>query len=102
MNGNAQSGNADAQLELGKILLNGTYTGRDFGRAYDLLRRRENARVSMELDQERCYCAGLLHCLGDLALLRCISCTLLPSTKSGSNRIMPSSFGSMPFISRVT
>ena len=27
---------------------------------------------SMELDQERCYCAGLLHCLGDLALLRCL------------------------------
>ncbi|MBV6286729.1 response regulator [Pseudomonas aegrilactucae] len=26
----------------------------------------------MELDQERCYCAGLLHCLGDLALLRCL------------------------------
>jgi HD-like signal output (HDOD) protein/ActR/RegA family two-component response regulator len=24
----------------------------------------------LELDQERCYCAGLLHCLGDLALLR--------------------------------
>ncbi|MGI4839818.1 MAG: HDOD domain-containing protein [Janthinobacterium lividum] len=26
----------------------------------------------MGLDQERCYCAGLLHCLGDLALLRCL------------------------------
>jgi HD-like signal output (HDOD) protein len=26
----------------------------------------------MSLDQERCYCAGLLHCLGDLALLRCL------------------------------
>lgn len=26
----------------------------------------------MNLDQERCYCAGLLHCLGDLALLRCL------------------------------
>ncbi|MCW2268751.1 DNA-binding response regulator MtrA [compost metagenome] len=26
----------------------------------------------LELDQERCYCAGLLHCLGDLALLRCL------------------------------
>lgn len=24
------------------------------------------------LDQERCYCAGLLHCLGDLAVLRCL------------------------------
>ncbi|UVM22130.1 response regulator [Pseudomonas wadenswilerensis] len=24
----------------------------------------------LELDQERCYCAGLLHCLGDLALVR--------------------------------
>lgn len=24
----------------------------------------------LELEQERCYCAGLLHCLGDLALLR--------------------------------
>ncbi|PVZ15371.1 MULTISPECIES: HDOD domain-containing protein [unclassified Pseudomonas] len=24
------------------------------------------------IDQERCYCAGLLHCLGDLALLRCL------------------------------
>ncbi|WP_060486138.1 response regulator [Pseudomonas sp. NBRC 111123] len=24
----------------------------------------------LELDQERCYCAGLLHCLGDLAVLR--------------------------------
>jgi HD-like signal output (HDOD) protein len=26
----------------------------------------------MGLDQERCYCAGLLHCLGDLAVLRCL------------------------------
>ena len=26
----------------------------------------------LEVDQERCYCAGLLHCLGDLALLRCL------------------------------
>ncbi|WP_232244365.1 response regulator [Pseudomonas putida] len=26
----------------------------------------------LELDQERCYCAGLLHCLGDLAVLRCL------------------------------
>ncbi|MHC6227964.1 HDOD domain-containing protein [Pseudomonas sp. X10] len=26
----------------------------------------------LELDEERCYCAGLLHCLGDLALLRCL------------------------------
>jgi len=25
-----------------------------------------------ELDQERCYCAGLLHNLGDLAVLRCL------------------------------
>lgn len=25
-----------------------------------------------EVDQERCYCAGLLHCLGELALLRCL------------------------------
>ncbi|MGH8440994.1 MAG: HDOD domain-containing protein [Pseudomonas sp.] len=35
----------------------------------------EYARVlarMLELDQERCYCAGLLHCLGDLALLRCL------------------------------
>ncbi|WPP00100.1 HDOD domain-containing protein [Pseudomonas sp. HR96] len=24
------------------------------------------------VDEERCYCAGLLHCLGDLALLRCL------------------------------
>ena len=24
----------------------------------------------LNLDQERCYCAGLLHCLGDLAVLR--------------------------------
>lgn len=24
----------------------------------------------LDLEQERCYCAGLLHCLGDLALLR--------------------------------
>lgn len=29
------------------------------------------ARV-LELDEERCYCAGLLHCLGDLAVLRCL------------------------------
>lgn len=27
---------------------------------------------SRELDQERCYCAGLLHNLGDLAVLRCL------------------------------
>jgi len=26
----------------------------------------------LDLDQERCYCAGMLHCLGDLALLRCL------------------------------
>ena len=26
----------------------------------------------LDLDLERCYCAGLLHCLGDLALLRCL------------------------------
>ncbi|WP_082432250.1 response regulator [Pseudomonas sp. NBRC 111124] len=26
----------------------------------------------LELEQERCYCAGLLHCLGDLAVLRCL------------------------------
>lgn len=25
---------------------------------------------NLDVDQERCYCAGLLHCLGDLALLR--------------------------------
>jgi len=25
-----------------------------------------------DLDEERCYCAGLLHCLGDLAVLRCL------------------------------
>lgn len=26
----------------------------------------------LDLDQERCYCAGMLHRLGDLALLRCM------------------------------
>jgi len=26
----------------------------------------------LELDQERCYCAGLLHCLGDLSVVRCL------------------------------
>ncbi|SEN44933.1 HD-like signal output (HDOD) domain, no enzymatic activity [Pseudomonas sp. ok272] len=26
----------------------------------------------LDLDHERCYCAGMLHCLGDLALLRCL------------------------------
>lgn len=26
----------------------------------------------LEIDEERCYCAGLLHCLGDLAVLRCL------------------------------
>ena len=26
----------------------------------------------LDLDQERCYCAGILHRLGDLALLRCL------------------------------
>jgi HD-like signal output (HDOD) protein len=26
----------------------------------------------LDLDQERCYCAGILHCLGDLALLKCL------------------------------
>ncbi|NBA98273.1 HDOD domain-containing protein [Pseudomonas sp. R5(2019)] len=31
----------------------------------------------LEIDQERCYCAGLLHCLGDLALLRCLQEWLL-------------------------
>ncbi|KYC25570.1 response regulator [Pseudomonas sp. ABFPK] len=29
------------------------------------------ARI-LELDEGRCYCAGLLHCLGDLAVLRCL------------------------------
>lgn len=28
--------------------------------------------VQLHLDQERCYCAGLLHRLGDLAVLRCL------------------------------
>lgn len=32
---------------------------------------RTMARV-LDLEQERCYCAGLLHRLGDLALLRCL------------------------------
>lgn len=27
---------------------------------------------ALGLDEERCYCAGLLHCLGDLAVLRCL------------------------------
>jgi len=27
---------------------------------------------NLDVDQERCYCAGLLHCLGDLALLRAL------------------------------
>ena len=35
----------------------------DYGRALAAM---------LNLDQERCYCAGLLHCLGDLALLRCL------------------------------
>lgn len=26
----------------------------------------------LDLDSERCFCAGLLHCLGDLAVLRCL------------------------------
>lgn len=26
----------------------------------------------LEVDEARCYCAGLLHCLGDLAVLRCL------------------------------
>ncbi|WP_213878345.1 HDOD domain-containing protein [Pseudomonas sp. dw_358] len=39
------------------------------------LRTAEYARTlarMYDVDQERCYCAGLLHCLGDLALLRCL------------------------------
>ena len=35
----------------------------------------EHARVlarRLKLDAERCYCAGLLHSLGDLAVLRCL------------------------------
>jgi len=39
------------------------------------LRTAEYARIlarQLEVDQERCYCAGLLHCLGDLALLRAL------------------------------
>ncbi|MCJ8205713.1 HDOD domain-containing protein [Pseudomonas sp. RGM2987] len=32
---------------------------------------RNMARL-LDLEQERCYCAGLLHRLGDLALLRCL------------------------------
>lgn len=39
------------------------------------LRTAEYARTLarlLDLDQERCYCAGMLHRLGDLALLRCL------------------------------
>ena len=35
----------------------------DYGRAL---------AAQLNLDQERCYCAGLLHRLGDLAVLRCL------------------------------
>ena len=31
-----------------------------------------NLARQLGLEQERCYCAGLLHCLGDLAVLRCL------------------------------
>lgn len=33
--------------------------------------------LALEADAERCYSAGLLHCLGDLALLRCLQNWLL-------------------------
>ena len=39
------------------------------------LRTAEYARTLarlLDLDQDRCYCAGMLHRLGDLALLRCL------------------------------
>ena len=39
------------------------------------LRAAEHGRTlanMLNLDQERCYCAGLLHRLGDLAVLRCL------------------------------
>ncbi len=41
----------------------------------DSLHAAEYARTlarNLDVDQERCYCAGLLHCLGDLALLRAL------------------------------
>lgn len=41
----------------------------------------------LELDLERCYCAGLLHCLGDLALLRCLQEWLLAGGELDENQV---------------
>jgi len=42
----------------------------------------------LELDQERCYCAGLLHCLGDLAVLRCLQEWRLAGGELDENRVL--------------
>jgi HD-like signal output (HDOD) protein/ActR/RegA family two-component response regulator len=44
----------------------------------------------LELDQERCYCAGLLHCLGDLAVLRCLQEWRLAGGELDENQVQQS------------
>ena len=44
----------------------------------------------LELDQERCYCAGLLHCLGDLAVLRCLQEWRLAGGELDEDRVQQS------------
>jgi len=46
-----------------------------------------NLAQMLELDNERCYCAGLLHCLGDLALLRCLQEWVLGGGELDENEI---------------
>ncbi|MBA1202240.1 response regulator [Pseudomonas capeferrum] len=45
---------------------------------------------ALRLDEERCYCAGLLHCLGELAVLRCLQEWQLAGGELDEQRIVTS------------
>ena len=75
--GSAQSMNLILGLALKRSArLSDPYLADYAERYWDLsLHTAEYARTLarlLDLDQERCYCAGMLHRLGDLALLRCL------------------------------
>lgn len=78
MLGATQSANLVAGLTLkrGAVLTNETLLVQA-QRFWDLslrtARYASGLAALLELDQERCYCAGLLYCLGDLAVVRCLN-----------------------------